>query len=287
MARIKFMTDSVCDIPRHLLEGTDIQVLPFPIIFEDKEYLDGVDFTPDEFYPMLLEAPKIPSHAQHTSFYFFDQFEAVWNDGYTDLIHTSINSKGSSTFQNAVQAREEFYKTYPEAKETFHIYLLDSLTYTMGYGWAVLEGVKMAKNGASAQEVVDYMQDWIDHVRVVIVPLDLRFAKKSGRISAAAAFMGEALGLKPLMVFEDGVSKALNKVRGEKAAIKALVELCQKERKEGTPYMIMRGNNLVQGQALVDACTEALGQAPEVYYPFGGAVAINAGPNMIGMVYRT
>ena len=87
----------------------------------------------------------------------------------------------------------------------------------MGYGWAVVQGAKMAIGGAAPQEVVDYIQDWVDHVRVVFAPLDLRFAKKSGRVSAAAAFVGEALGLKPIMTFTDGESKILAKVRGERA----------------------------------------------------------------------
>ena len=65
-------------------------------------------------------------------------------------------------------------------------------------------------------EIVDFIQDWVDHVRVIFAPLDLRFAKKSGRISAAAAFMGEALGLKPIMTFANGESKILSKARGRK-----------------------------------------------------------------------
>ena len=52
----------------------------------------------------------------------------------------------------------------------------------------------MAAAGREPQEIADYIQDWVDHVQVVFSPLDLRFAKKSGRISAAAAFVGEALG---------------------------------------------------------------------------------------------
>ena len=63
--------------------------------------------------------------------------------GYTDLIHTSINSKGSATYQNAIQAREEFYEDHPQTKESFHIHIIDSRNYTMSYGWAVVEGAKM------------------------------------------------------------------------------------------------------------------------------------------------
>ena len=71
MARIKFSTDSAADIPAAVRQELDIMVLPFPIALGEREYLDSVDFSSQEFYPMLLAAPKIPTHAQLTSFQFF------------------------------------------------------------------------------------------------------------------------------------------------------------------------------------------------------------------------
>ena len=285
MARIKFTTDSAADIPAALREELNIQVLPFPIAMEDKEYEDGFDFTPEEFYDMLLAAPKIPTHAQLNPYVFTEVFEAAWKEGYTDLIHTSINSKGSATCANAVQAREEFYQDHPEARDVFQIYVIDTLNYTMGYGWAVVQAARMAAEGAGAQTLVDRIQAWVDHVHVVFAPLDLRFAKKSGRISAAAAFVGEALGLKPVMTFLHGESKILSKVRGEKAVIAKLVELCKTGRKAGTPYLLIQGNNVEQSSKLAELCRQELGEEPALSYHIGGVISINAGPNLIGLIY--
>ena len=286
MTTIKFVTDSAADIPRALREELDIQVLPFPIAMGAKELQDGYDFTPEQFYPMLLAAKQIPTHAQLNPFVFSQCFQETFQAGYSCLIYTAINAKGSATYQNALQAREEFYEDYPEAKATFHIHILDSRTYTMGYGWAVLQGARMARDGAGEEEILAYLQDWIDHVRVLFAPLDLRFAKKSGRISAAAAFMGDALGLKPIMTFEEGDSKVLSKVRGEKNVIPALLELCQKTRVPGTPYLVIEGNNREQAARLEEESAKALGAPAEMTYPIGGVIAINAGPNLIGLVYR-
>ena len=286
MVPIKFVTDSAADIPRSLREELGIQVLPFPIAMGTRELQDGYDFTPEEFYPMLLSASQIPTHAQLTPFVFSQCFQEAFQDGYRCLIYTAINSKGSATYQNALQAREEFYEDYPEAKDQFHIHVLDSHTYTMGYGWAVLQGAQMARSGADEGEVLAYLQDWIAHARVVFAPLDLRFAKKSGRVSAAAAFVGDALGLKPIMTFENGDSKILTKVRGEKNVIPALLELCQKNRQPGTSYLVITGNNREQAARLEAESTALLGAPPDLTYPIGGVIAINAGPNLIGLVYR-
>ena len=287
MARIKLTTDSAADIPAALAGELGIQVLPFPIAMGDREYQDGVDFTPQAFYQALLAAPQIPTHAQLNPYVFTQCFEQAWQEGCTDLIHTSINSKGSATYQNALQAREEFYEDHPEARETFRIFILDSKTYTMGYGWAVLEGARMAAAGAGAEEITAFIQDWLDHVRVVFCPLDLRFAKKSGRVSAAAAFVGEALGLKPVMTFEDGDSKILAEVRGEKNVLGTLLSMCRKERRTDTPYLLIRAGNEAAADQLLAACREELGGEPAMEYYIGGVIAINAGPNLVGLVYRT
>ena len=286
MARVKFTTDSAADIPAALREELNIQVLPFPIAMEDREYADGFDFTPEEFYDMLLAASKTPTHAQLNPYVFLEVFEEAWREGFTHLIHTSINSKGSATCANAFQARGEFYKDHPEARDVFHIHIIDALNYTMGYGWAVVQGARMAAGGGQAQEIADFIQDWVDHVRVIFSPLDLRFAKKSGRVSAAAAFVGEALGLKPVMTFTDGESKILAKVRGEKAVAARLVEMCKAERKPGTPYLMIQGNNAEQSAKLLDLCRQQLGEEPALSFRIGGVIAINAGPNLIGLIYR-
>ena len=214
MAKILFLTDSAADIPKSLREELGIRVMPFPIAMGERELRDGEDFTPQEFYQALAEEPKIPTHAQLTAYQFQQCYEETWKAGYTDLIYTSINSEGSATYQNAVQARGEFFEDHPEARDAFSIRVIDSHTYTMCYGYPVAEGARMAAAGASVEEIAAYIQDWVDHVRVLFVPFDLKFAKKSGRVSAAAAFVGEALGLKPIMTFENGASKVVTKVRG-------------------------------------------------------------------------
>lgn len=286
MSQIKFVTDSAADIPADLREQWDIQVLPFPIAAGDKEYQDGVDLTPQEFYKLLLSLSQIPTHSQLNGYAFQQCYEQAYEQGYVHLIYTSINSKGSATHQNAIQAREEFFEDHPEAKGKFDIRIIDSLTYTMGYGWAVLQGAKMAADGAGADQVAAYIQDWVDHVRILFVPYDLKFAKKSGRVSAAAAFVGEALGLKPIMTFENGVSKVLAKVRGEKNVVPTILDMCKKERQVGSPYLIIRADRADQSDLLTEQCTAQFGQEPAMDFYIGGVIAINAGPNLAGVVYR-
>lgn len=283
---ICFVTDSAADIPAGLAKELEIQVLPFQIALEGKELRDGVDFTPQEFYKTLVEAPHIPTHSQHTTFTFSECYERAWRAGYSHLIYTSINSKGSSTHDNALQAIGMFYDEFPEARDALEIRVIDGGDYTMSYGWAVVMGARMARDGKDVEEIVAAMQDWVEHALVVFALYDLKFAKKSGRISAAAAFVGDALGLKPIMTFTDGESETLSKVRGEKNVIPGILKQVSPVIDTTAPYFCICGALEGESALLRTACTQAFGKPPELSYYIGGVIAINAGPNLVGVVCR-
>lgn len=287
MTKIKISTDSTADIPQSFCEELNISVLPLTVVADEKEYRDGVDITPQEFYRIIDASKKLPVSSQVASVLYTELFEETWKAGYTDLIQVTINSKGSGTYQAAVLSRDLFYEEHPEAKEQLSIHLIDSRTYSMAYGIGVIEGAQMVRQGASVAEVIAHIEEWLAHTRPLFVPLNLRCVKKSGRISPAAAFAGDAIGLKPLITFEEGEAKIIGKVRGERKAIAALVEQCQKERRPGTNYALVYGSNQEAFGALKEACAQIMDQPPIAEYPVGCVIAINTGPDMIGILYRT
>lgn len=287
MCKIKIATDSTADIPKSFCEELDISVLPLTIIAGDNEYRDGVDITPAEFYKIIDESKKLPVSSQVTSVLYTKLFEETWKAGYTDLIQVTLNSKGSGTYQSAVLSRDLFYEEHPQAKEQLAIHIIDSKTYSMGYGIPVIEGAQLAKSGASVKEVIEHIEEWLAHSRPVFVTLDLRCVKKSGRVSPAAAFVGDAIGLKPVITFEDGDAKIIDKARGERKSISALVERCMKERRPGTNYAIVYGYNTEALEHLKEACAQVMDKPPIAEYQVGCVISINTGPNMIGILYRS
>lgn len=287
MSKIKIATDSTADIPKSFCEELNISVLPLTILADEKEYRDGVDITPAEFYKIIDASKKLPMSSQVSSILYGELFEETWKAGYMDLIQVTLNSKGSGTYQSAVLSRSLFYEEHLEAKEQFSIHIIDSKTYSMGYGIPVIEGAQLAKAGASVHEVIDHIEEWLVHSRPVFVTLDLRCVKKSGRVSPAAAFVGDAIGLKPVITFEDGDAKIIDKARGERKAISALVKRCMKERRTNTNYAIVYGYNTEALELLKEVCTEVMDKPPIAEYQVGCVISINTGPNMIGILYRT
>lgn len=282
--RIKIGTDSTADIPQEVRERLDINVLPLSVVHEDREYVECVDIKPEEFYVTLENCEKIPTSSQVTTQAYVDFYEKTFAAGYTDLIQISLNAKGSGTFQSGVVAKDLFFEAHPEAAGKFAIHNVDSETYSMLYGHAVIKAAEMARNGASVEEIIAKVERMVKAVRGVFVPLTLRFVKKSGRVSAAAAFLGDAMGLKPVITFENGESKIISKIRGEKHVVSELCDLCAKERAAGTPYVLIRGNNEKMNEEMREVFVAAFGQ-PEYEYNIGCIIAMNTGPDMVGMVY--
>ncbi len=286
MSKIKFITDSAADIPAGLAEELGITVLHFPIIIEGQEYRDGVDFTAMEFYEKLLELPEIPTHAQLNPIVFTEEYEKAYSEGYTDVIYTCINAKGSATYGNSVAAATSFFEEHPEARGKMDIHTIDSQEYTMAYGYAVVEGARMAAQGKDAKEVLDFMNDWLRHVKISFGMYDLKFAKKSGRVSAVAAFVGELMGLKPITTFLDGSSKVLSKVRGADNLIPGVLSECKKDMEPGTPYICISARLEDRNREIVEKCTAEFGYPPLMTYFIGGVISINAGPDLTGIIYR-
>lgn len=286
MAKIKIVTDSTADIPKDLAKELGIEVLPLTLKANGKEYYDGVDITPQEFYEILESCDDVPTTSCVAPALYTDLYEKTFEEGYTDLILTSLNSKGSSTYQGSLMAKDMFFEDHPEAEGKFNIHNIDSMTYSMCYGWAVVEAARKNNEGASVEEIIEGIKDWVANVRPLFVPMNLKFVKKSGRVSAAAAFVGDALGLKPVITFEDGESKVVSKIRGEKKIVKELLEMVKSDRVEGTPYILVYGNNDEQYAKLRESCIEALGEAPVLEYPIGCVIGINTGPNIVAVIYK-
>ncbi len=288
MAKIKFLTDSAADIPQNYVDQYGIQVIPFPIALEDREILDGVDYSREEFYTLLNSLDKIPTHAQLNTYLFEEQYTSAWQEGYDAIIYTCINFKGSNTGNNALQAKDLFFQEHPEAEGKFEIHVIDSKTYTYTYGYAVVEAAKRAQaEEITAQQAVDQIQDWLDHAKILFTMYDLKFARKSGRVSAAAAIMGGAMGIRPIMSFPNGESKVLAKPRGDKNVIPNIIKMMKEDMEPGSPYLVIHAAQMDHNEEISNACREAFGYPPAEEFLIGGVIAINAGSNLVGVVYRT
>lgn len=285
MGKIKIMTDSASDISYGDEQKYSISVIPFPITLGDKSYTSRVDFDNEQFFDLMTKYDEIPKTAQINPFEFTQIYLKQAQDGVTDLILVLINSKGSSTYNNSVQAIELFYEEYPEYRDVMHIHSLDGMGYNAIYGAPVVNAAKMKEEGASAEEIIKYLTDILPRRQIYFGIYDLKYAAKSGRIPTAAAFVGTALNLKPVMkIFDSGITTAA-KCRGERSLVESVAEMSIADMESGTPYKLVYGNDKMCLEDLRHIMVEKLGYEPEANYQIGAAVAANAGPRVAGVSF--
>lgn len=290
MQKIHIMTDSACDIPPEQEQALGIEILQIPITVDGRGYHERRDFTNAEFYEMLGSCEGIPATSHITHFEFAESYARAYENGATDIIHVTINSGGSAMYQAAQMAKSFFFEEHPDAEGHLNIHLVDSKTYTIAYGWPIMEAAKMARDGKSAPEIVDYLTDWFDSIEIYFSVYSLEFVKKSGRVSAAAAFVGELLGFKPIISLIDGPSSVITKVRGDKAMIPGLVAAAKKSREASgeaePPYLMIHGSPAAECDELQRAVEEEFGYPPLGSYEAGCAITINSGPKVIGVIIK-
>ena len=233
------MTDSVSDISYADEQKYSISVIPFPITLGDKSYTSRVDFDNEQFFTLMAQHDEIPKTAQITPFQFQQIYLREAKAGVTDLILVLINSKGSATYDNSLQAINLFFEEYPQYKEVLHIYSFDGMGYNALYGSPVVHAAQMCDDGASVEEILQYLTEILPRRQIYFGIYDLKYAAKSGRIPTAAAFLGSALNLKPVMkIFDTSITTAA-KCRGERKLVEKVVEMSIADMEPGTPYELV------------------------------------------------
>ena len=286
MSKIGFITDSSSDIPQELADKYGIEVVGFPINLDGVEYMERKDFTNEQFYQMMRDAQGVPTTAAITQLQWCEIYGRYVDEGYTDLVHLSINSGGSSTYNNALKAVEMLAEERPG--HSLRIRVLDSHTYSMPFGWYLCECARKVRNGGELGTCVDEMMRKLDCVEICLAAYSLKQMKKSGRVSAAAAVVGDLRGIRPIISLNDGISKVEAKVRGDAAVPPARVKWVQGrvENMRDVPYMIGYSSSTAKRDELAKLCKKAFGHAPVTFFQLGGVVSANTGPDAIAIAFE-
>ncbi len=172
------------------------------------------------YYQKLRE--KLPTQtSQVVPFHYVEAFEPLLQEG-KGILYLSLSSGLSSTYDSANMAAAQLKEKYPDAK----VEIVDSLGATGGMGLLLESACKNREKGMSLEENAAWMRKYNRHVHYWFKVEDLMYLSRGGRISTAAALMGTALKLKPILTInKNGKLDTIDKKRGNRLALKRLVEL--------------------------------------------------------------
>ena len=211
--KTKIIIDSTTNVKKELTDK--FTVVPLTVHFGEKEYIDGVTIDHTQFYKMLENGDVLPTTSQPTPEAFADVFKAAVCGGY-EVVAITVSSKLSGTYQSACIAAEDFGSS---------VYVVDSGSVTIGAGILAEIALRMAEDGKSAAEIVQHINSVKRNIRILAVLDTLEYLKKGGRVSAAVAFAGGLMNIKPVALIEEGEIKVVGKARGSKLGNAVMLQL--------------------------------------------------------------
>lgn len=223
---LRFFVDSDSDITLQEAKkyGVDFISMPYEVKGElIYPYKDFEVFDDKKFFNMLRGGVLPTTSALNQNEYEL-LFEPVFANG-DDIIYVHFSRAMSATFDSMDRALEALKAKYPERK----FYEVDTKGITICAYFIVLECLELYKAGKSAEEIVTHGNSLVDHVATYFFADDLKFFRKSGRVSGFAGIMGNLIGIKPIIYMDDkGGMTNIGKVKGTKNAVKAILDYFDK-----------------------------------------------------------
>lgn len=201
--KVIITSDSTTDLNKELIERYNIGILPLLVTLGDKTYTDGVDIDADFIYDYHAKTGDLPKTSAVNIPTAEDFFKKYVDEGYA-IVHFTISSEMSSTYQNCNIAASEFED----------IYVIDTKNLSTGGGLLVVAAAEMAANGMEAKDIASAVTELAANVDASFVIDSLEYLHKGGRCSAVAAFGANLLKLKPCITVKNGKMGVDKKYRG-------------------------------------------------------------------------
>ncbi len=218
MSRVAIVTDSNSGITQKQGKELGIRVLPMPFYINEELFFEDITLTQEEFYKRLAEDADIstsqPSPGDVTD---------LWDEllkSYDEIVHIPMSSGLSSSCETAAMLADDY-----DGK----VFVVDNQRISITQRRSVLDAIALAKKGMSGREIQDILMREKLEASIYITLDTLKYLKKGGRITPAAAAIGTVLNLKPVLQIQGEKLDAFSKTRGLKSAKKTMLDAIEKD----------------------------------------------------------
>ena len=284
---IKLFTDSDTDMTPQECEKYGYTMISMPYIIDQKAiypYKDFNTFDSKSFYDLLRNG-VLPTTCALNPEEYKTYFEPVFKEG-NDILYVHFSAAMSGTFNSMKIAIDELKLKYPERK----IYTIDTKGITI-CSYNIVKAIgDLYLEGKSIDEILKWAETEVDKFACYFYADDLKFFKRSGRVSGIAATMGSLLLIKPIIhMSSEGKMVNIGKERGQKNALNKLVTYIDSLQENIEDYRIIIGHSdcLELANKLVNLITDKYGNNLKIEYvvvnPTAGS---HCGPNTIGISFH-
>ena len=293
MKKFVIITDSSCDLTKEYREEHKIDYAKMMINWTDEKGenhddiadIDWQVLSAKDFYDIIRSGIRIYT-AQVTMQNYLDAFEPHLKAG-EDILYLACSSGLSASLKTAqALVDNELKEKYPDRK----IAVLDTLRAGMAQGLIVMRAQELKDEGKSLEEIVDIIEKEKRSYKEIGIPDTLSYLKRAGRVSAPAAFFGNMVGLKPILVFDEkGSNVAVEKAIGRKKAYARMAEIIRDDIVDPENQVIYLMNADCK-QEDIDAfkayINERINVKAIISLPLGPIIGASSGPGTIIVNYR-
>ena len=287
MKKYVIVSDSCCDLSKELRETYEIDYLPMHFSYEDRDYaadLEWKELSFKDFYAEMRAGKRMIT-SQVNAAQYREAFEKYIADGY-DILSISCSSALSNSVKASYTVRDELLAKYPDSK----IVCVDSLISCYGLGLLCIRASELRAEGKTIEETAAWLEANKLTVNQECTPEKLTYLKKAGRVSAASAFFGGLLSVKPILISDvNGHNAAIEKVKGRATSLRRLAERV-KEEYVRVPYQkifVVHADCEDDAETLKNLVAEALAGediAIEIGY-IGPIIGASAGPGTVAVYF--
>jgi DegV family protein with EDD domain len=282
LEKILFIIDSPGDLTQEDIAGRPIWVNPVLVSYDGRDRReDEIGYR--ELWNDLNRLEEIPRTTMIVPNDWLKLYRKAKDEGFTHILVHTLSSTASGICNSAYLARRLFAD-----EDGIPVEIVDSRSYAFIYGRNILKCAEMAGRGAPFAEIVKTLRDLTSRNRAILWVYTLKHLKKSGRISGMQAFVGETLGLRPLLLIKDGVIAPVDKVRGNNNLIPRAAKLAAEhivnpgEQRIEILYADVPQDEI---QRAVTIIGETVNPREITLHHIGGVVAINCGPAAMAVCF--
>lgn len=276
MQKIALVTDSSCDLDRATLERYGIHVIPLSVLFGAVQYRDGVDITPQEVYSRMVDEPASTSLPSPQS--VSEALTKLTDEGFTHVLAIHLSSALSGTF--------DMVRMMCRDVRNMVIEVIDSRGVSMMLGLIVRQAAAWIEEKVEFCEVVARVHNLIPKVRGYFTIKTLEYLKRGGRMSFAAATVGDLLDIKPVITVDPtGRLVPFAKIRGRARSLEHLYEIARDAAKGGRLITaVLQGDAKEEATILMDRIRCLPNIVRTTLHHISPALVVHAGPGLVGVI---
>lgn len=283
MNKVKIITDSCSDLSGELLTKYDIDYAKMTTVCEGVQQEASLlweYYSPKELYNKIRNGIKVTT-TQVPPEEFTKIFDLYIND--YDIVYIGCSTKQSGSVNTAAVIAKQYKEKYPDSS----IYCIDSLNASIGEGMLAIKAAEMRDEGKSAKEIFDSVSAMRNNVREFITVHTLEYLRRCGRVKATAAFFGNLMGVKPILISDaNGVQTPVKKVKSRKNSFAEIVNLMKEnitDSENQTIYLVHADCDPAEIEALKNETLSKIKCKDVLPLYIGPIIGASVGPDAIGL----